>query len=62
MTKEDIISMARKAGLSPDELACQFLERFAKLVAEEERKACLYCYSPDDTATDWADKIKARNK
>lgn len=29
-------------------------------VAERERKACLNCYSPDDTATDWADKIRAR--
>jgi hypothetical protein len=25
-----------------------------------EREACLNCYSPDDTATDWADKIRAR--
>jgi hypothetical protein len=27
-----------------------------------EREACLNCYSPDDTATDWADKIRARGK
>jgi hypothetical protein len=27
---------------------------------EAEREACLNCYSPDDTATDWADKIRAR--
>ena len=26
----------------------------------DEREACLNCYSPDDTATDWADKIRAR--
>lgn len=38
------------------------MERFAKLVAAEERQACLDCYSPDDTATDWADKIKARGQ
>lgn len=25
-----------------------------------EREACLRCYSPDDTATDWADRIRAR--
>ena len=28
--------------------------------ATAEREACLNCYSPDDTATDWADKIRAR--
>jgi hypothetical protein len=26
-----------------------------------EREACLNCYSPDDTAQDWIDKIKARS-
>jgi hypothetical protein len=35
-----------------------------RLIVEEvtrrEREACLNCYSPDDTATDWADKIRAR--
>ena len=37
----------------------------AKLVEQaraEEREACLRCYSPDDTATDWADRIKARGQ
>jgi hypothetical protein len=29
-------------------------------VRESEREACLSCYSPDDTAQDWADKIRAR--
>ena len=28
----------------------------------EEREACLRCYSPDDTATDWADRIRARGQ
>ena len=28
---------------------------------DAEREACLNCYSPDDTATDWADKIRARS-
>ena len=40
------------------------LKSFAALVsaraAKDEREACLACYSPDDTATDWADKIRAR--
>jgi hypothetical protein len=31
-------------------------------VRESERKACLTCYSPDDTAQDWADKIRARSQ
>lgn len=37
----------------------------AKLVEQakaEEREACLRCYSPDDTATDWADRIRARGQ
>lgn len=38
------------------------IESFADLVAEAERKRCLNCYSPDDTATDWADKIRALPK
>lgn len=32
----------------------------AKSMIAAEREACLNCYSPDDTATDWADKIRAR--
>ena len=32
----------------------------AKAMIAAEREACLNCYSPDDTATDWADKIRAR--
>jgi len=31
-------------------------------VVAEEREACLNCYSPDDTAEDWADKIRARGQ
>lgn len=36
------------------------LSRFAAIIRADEREACLNCYSPDDTATDWADKIRAR--
>jgi hypothetical protein len=36
------------------------LRRLIELVRADERAACLNCYSPDDTATDWADKIRAR--
>jgi len=50
-----------------EESAKVFIDWIARSFAgrlEEERKAereaCLNCYSPDDTATDWADKIRAR--
>ena len=38
------------------------LEELRWQVRESERVACLSCYSPDDTAEDWADKIRARGK
>jgi hypothetical protein len=37
------------------------LEQLVALVRADERNACLNCYSPDDTAIDWADKIRARS-
>ena len=45
MTKEEIVSMAREAGVRDDENIFEFsqykyLERFAKLVAEKERETC----------------------
>lgn len=43
----DTIDMAREAGLNPDALAVQFLERFADLVRADERsverEACAKC-------------------
>jgi hypothetical protein len=63
MNREDIIRMAREAGW--DDHHAEFdirIGRFANLVAAAEREACLNCYSPDDTATDWADKIRARGQ
>jgi len=36
------------------------IRRIVEEVRRREREACLNCYSPDDTATDWADKIRAR--
>jgi len=68
MNKEDIYFMAKQVGIDSveqydsDTSPLELLEAFAKLVAQHEREACLNCYSPDDTATDWADKIRARNK
>jgi len=45
MTQDEIIEMARQAGVRDDEHTFEFsqykyLERFAKLVAEKEREAC----------------------
>ena len=45
MTKEEIVDMARQAGVRDDENVFEFshykyLERFAKLVAHHEREAC----------------------
>ena len=45
MTKDEIIELARQAGVRDDEHIFEFsqykyLERFAKLVAEKEREAC----------------------
>tara|TARA_R110000868_G_scaffold232726_2_gene486292 strand:+ start:3239 stop:3631 length:393 start_codon:yes stop_codon:yes gene_type:complete len=46
----------REASFDKAEL---WLKRINQAVLAE-REACLACYSPDDTATDWADKIRAR--
>jgi hypothetical protein len=67
MTREDIIRMAQEChliGMRPhlDGLYQEAIEKFAALVAAHEREGCLNCYSPDDTATDWADKIRARGQ
>ena len=45
MTQDEIIELARQAGVRDDEHTFEFsqykyLERFAKLVAEKEREAC----------------------
>ena len=45
MTQEDIIELARQAGVRDDEHTFEFsqykyLERFATLIAEHERNAC----------------------
>jgi hypothetical protein len=65
------IDMAREAGVEVTyeyedgdlEWGCstEQLKAFAALVRADERNACLNCYSPDDTAIDWADKIRARS-
>ena len=51
MTQDEIIEMAREAGISEDHARGMtiFLETFAKLVAQHEREACAkicdeFCY------------------
>jgi hypothetical protein len=74
MTRDEILKLAAEAKLSIETPKWGYCEhyhfsgfehvfkRFAALVAAHEREACLNCYSPDDTATDWADKIRARGQ
>ena len=65
MTQDEIIRMAREAGWKSDRLTAvnaeeqdRKLQKFAALVAEATKERVLACYSPEDTANDWADKIK----
>jgi hypothetical protein len=71
MTQDEIIEMAKQAGISKDhaEGMTLFLEAFAKLVAAKEREACaLICdkeveewkYDPD--VVDVAIAIRARGE
>jgi len=70
MTKEEIIDMARQAGLPEAiiEMTPIAFERFAKLVAEKEREACAkVCDAYDNgrysNAADLcAESIRARGK
>lgn len=49
-------SIAREAPATP----AQPLQEHDDAVRREERLRCLECYSHDDSANDWADKIRAR--
>jgi hypothetical protein len=65
MTQDEIIAMAKQAGLPgyPDEI-----EAFAKLVAAKEREACaklcesIFMWSYDDPAETAATAIRARGQ
>jgi len=58
-TTEDLLEeLEREIGFDKAEL---WLKRINDAVLAE-REACLNCYSPDDTAQDWADKIRARGQ
>lgn len=38
----------------------EWVDNMVRTAVLTEREACLNCYSPDDSAADWADKIRAR--
>jgi hypothetical protein len=65
MTREDIVSMAKEAGMESFNI-CVELDDFAKLVAQHEREACAKIV---DAWSDWhggteilATAIRARSK
>ena len=71
MNRDDIIRMAREAGIRPiDEFAGAWItydepiERFANLVAAAEREACAkVCEEPGWNAANWcATQIRARGQ
>lgn len=69
MTRDEILKILNESDLRDENGFLVFpsmylndVIRFANLVAAHEREGCLNCYSPDDTATDWADKIRARGQ
>ena len=77
MNREDIIRMAREAGLhrqqhnlmsNPMQYRCSYdgyeenLEAFAALVASAEREACAKWLEDVVDAPNWADVIRARGQ
>ena len=69
MTKEDIIRMARESNLMSvkfstalEEMWVGQLERFANLVAAEEREACAQIAFSANTYLEAAAAIRAREK
>ena len=68
MNREDIIRMAREAGIIHPEMVYQTLERFAALVASAEREACakvcetVNWYDSKAWASDIATAIRARGQ
>ena len=69
MDREDIIRMAREAGLAygSDEKPLGSVTRFAALVAAHEREACAkavedYCGAWDDKGYALATAIRARSE
>ena len=63
MTREDIVRMAKEAGMESFDI-CVELDDFAKLVAQHEREACAkVCEDSVEYAGDTlADAIRARGQ
>ena len=61
MSKEEMKLMLAAAYLAGYQEGYSECLKRTFLVRADEREECLNCYSPDDTATDWADKIRARS-
>ena len=62
MTNEDIIRMAREAGLVMYDYSDPSLERFANLVAAAEREACAVIAFNAKTYLEAAAAIRARGQ
>ena len=72
MNKDEIIEMARRAGLRQhipfwsDSEVADALEAFAKLVAAKEREACAKFFDDNDTLMFWGSQaatyIRARGE
>ena len=62
MTDEDIVRMAREAGLVMYDYSDPSLERFANLVAAAEREACAQIAFNADTYLEAAAAIRARGQ
>jgi hypothetical protein len=57
---EQLVALVRADELKQGQKWFDAVTAQHKQMILAEREACLNCYSPDDTATDWADKIRAR--
>ena len=68
MTQDEIIEMARQAGITIEqggrsyEQLLRIVTRFAKLVAQHEREACAKWLEDVVDAPNWADVIRARGQ
>ena len=62
MNREDIIRMAREAGLLGKPTYINGLEAFAALVASAEREACAKWLEDVVDAPNWAEAIRARGQ
>jgi hypothetical protein len=59
MTREDIVRMAKEAGMESFDI-CVELDDFAKLVAEHEREACAKVCDDINAKYEWPDNVAER--